>query len=95
MIIWTLHGSSGKEISKALKHFSFMNEAKVEEIEDKLSQATHNYIDVRKLYENELRSSHVYKERITELEAKVQTLEDEISSLKDQLKLVDQRVAPV
>ena len=41
MIIWTLHGSSGKETSKALKHFSFMNEAKVEEIEDKLSQAIH------------------------------------------------------
>ena len=95
MIVWTLHGTTGKEISKALKHFSFMNEAKVEEIEDKLSQAIHDYIDVRKLYENDLRSSHVYKERIVELEAKVQTLEDEIASLKDQLTQVEQRVAPI
>ena len=23
MIVWTLHGTTGKEISKALKHFSF------------------------------------------------------------------------
>ena len=34
MIVWTLHGTTGKEISKALTHFSFMNEAKVEEIEE-------------------------------------------------------------
>ena len=33
MIVWTLHGTTGKEISKALKHFSFMNEAKVDEME--------------------------------------------------------------
>ena len=85
MIIWTLHGTTGKEISKALKHFSFMNEAKVEEMEDQLSQAIHDYIDVRKLYENELRRSRVYRERIVELEAKVHTLEDEIASLKDKL----------
>ena len=85
MIIWTLQGTTGKEISKALKHFSFMNEAKVDEMEDQLSQAIHDYIDVRKLYENELRSSHVYREMIAELEAKVQALEDEIASLKDQI----------
>ena len=71
MIIWTLQGTSSLEISKALKHFSFMNEAKVDETKDQLSQAIHDYIDVRKLYENELRSSHVYRERISELEAKV------------------------
>ncbi len=75
MIIWTLQGSSGKEISKARKHFSFINEAKVEEIEDKLSQAIHDYIDVRKLYENELRTSHIYRERIFELENRVRALE--------------------
>ena len=62
-----------------------MNEAKVEVIEDKLSQAIHDYIDVRKLYENELKTSHVYRERIVELEAKVRSLEDEIASLKEQL----------
>ena len=83
MIIWTLHGSSGKEISKALKHFSFMNEAKVEEMEDRLSQAIHDYIDVKNFYENELRTSHVYRERIAELEAKVRALEDEIASLRE------------
>ena len=71
-----------------------MNEAKVEEIEDKFSQAIHDYIDVRKLYKNELRSIHVYKERIAKLEAKVQTFEDEIKSLKDQLTQVEQRMAP-
>ena len=95
MIVWTLHGTTGKEISKALKHFSFMNEAKVEEMEDQLSQAIHDYIDVRKLYENELRSSHVYREIILQLEAKVQNLEDEIASLRDQLAQIEQRVAPI
>jgi hypothetical protein len=93
MIVWTLQGSSGKEISKALTHFSFMNEAKVEEIEEKLSRAIRDYIDVRKLYENELRTSHVYRERVVELEAKVQALEDEIASLKEQLAQVEQRTA--
>ena len=60
-----------------------MNEAKVEEIEEKLSRAIRDYIDVRKLYENKLRTSHAYRERVVELEAKVQALEDEIASLKD------------
>ena len=64
-----------------------MNEAKVEEMEIRLAQSIHDYIDVRKLYENELRSSHVYKEIIVELEAKVQELENEVASLKE--KLVD------
>ena len=68
-----------------------MNEAKVDEMEDQLSQAIHDYIDVRKLYENELRSSHVYREKIVELEAKVQALEDEITSLKDQIAQAEQR----
>ena len=47
-----------------------MNEAKVEEIERKLARTFHNYMDIRKLYEQELRKSHVYKQRIEELEAK-------------------------
>lgn len=54
-----------------------MNEAKVEEMETRLAQSIHEYIDVRKLYENEIRRSHVYKERIVELEAKVHELENE------------------
>ena len=95
MIIWTLQGTFSLEISKALKHFSFMNEAKLEEIETRLSQDIHDYIDVRKLYENELRSSHVYRERIAELEAKVQALEDEIEPLKDQIAQAEQRTAPI
>ena len=69
-----------------------MNEAKVEEIEKKLSKSMHEYIDVRKLYEDELKKSHVYKERIEELEAKVQVLEVEVSSLREKLSNVEQVV---
>jgi uncharacterized protein YceH (UPF0502 family) len=68
-----------------MKHFSFMNEAKVEEMETRLSKSTDDYIDVRKINEDELRSSHVYKEKIVELEAKVQELENEVASLREQL----------
>ena len=64
MILWTLQDTSGTKISKALKHFSFVNEAKVEEIETRLYKSIHDYIDVRKLYEDELRRIHVYKEKI-------------------------------
>lgn len=49
-----------------------MTEAKVEEIETRLVKVFHDYIDVMKLYKDELRKSHVYKEKIEELEAKVQ-----------------------
>ena len=94
MIVWTLQGTSGIEISKALKHFSFMNEAKVEEMETRLAKSIHDYIDVKKLSEDELRSSHVYKENIAELEAKIQELEDEITSLKEQLAQAEQTMAP-
>lgn len=85
MIVWTLQGTYGIEISKAMKHFSFMNEAKVEEIETRLAKAFHDYIDVRNLYEDELKKSHVYKQRIKELEAKVQGLETEVASLREKL----------
>lgn len=61
MIVWTLQGTSGTDISKAVKHFSFMNESKVEEMETRLSKSIHDYIDVRKIYEDELRRNHVYK----------------------------------
>ena len=93
MIVWTLHGKYGTQILKAMKHFSFMNEAKVEEIETRLSKSIHDYIDVRKLCEDELRKSHVYKEKIVDLEAKVQALEAKIPSLREQLINVQQVVA--
>lgn len=62
-----------------------MNEAKVEDMETRLSKSIHDYIDVRKLYEDELRKSHVYNKRIVEHEAKVQALENEVASLREQL----------
>ena len=62
-----------------------MNEAKVEEMETRLSKSIHDYIELINLYEDELRKSHVYKERIVELEAKVQALENEVASLREKL----------
>ena len=85
MILRTLQDTFDTNNSKVLKHFSFMNEAKVEEMETRLAKSTHDYIDMRKLYEDDLRSSHVYKERIVELQAKVKELEDEVASLREKL----------
>ena len=62
-----------------------MNEAKVEEMENGLSKSINDYIDVRNLYEDEPRKSHVDKERVVELEARVQALENEVSSLREKL----------
>lgn len=62
-----------------------MNEAKVEEMETRLSESIHDYNDVRKLYEDEIRRNHVYKERIVDLEAKIQALENEVASLREKL----------
>ena len=72
-----------------MKYFSFMNEAKVEEIETRPAKFVHDYIDLRKLYEYELRKSHVYKEKIEELEAKVQVLEAKVASLREKLVNTD------
>ena len=58
-----------------------MNEAKVEEIKTKISKSMHDYIDVRKLYEDKIRKNHVYKENIEEPNAKLQVLEVELVSL--------------
>ena len=44
-----------------MQHLSFMDEAKVEEIETKLARILHEYIDKIKLYEEKLRKSYVYK----------------------------------
>ena len=48
MILWTLQGTSGIEISKNMKVFSLMNEEKIEEIETRLAKSFHDYIDFRK-----------------------------------------------
>ena len=90
--LWTLQGTLGTKISKAMKHFSFVNEAKVEEIETRLAKFMHDYIEVRKIYEDELRKSHVYKEKIEELEAKVQVLEVDGASLREKLINAEQVV---
>ena len=65
-----------------------MNEAKVEETETKLSRTFHDYIDARKLYEEDIKKIHVYKWRIEELEAKAQGLEAEVIYLNEQLASV-------
>ena len=70
-----------------------MNEAKVEEMETRLLNSIHDYIGVRKIYEDQLRISHVCKERIVELEAKVQALENEVTSLREHLTQAEQIVA--
>ena len=54
MIVWTLDNTSGKEISSLVKHFALMNEAKVDQIEDRLAAMYNECIDVWKLYEEEI-----------------------------------------
>ena len=71
MIVWTLDNTSGKEISSLVKHFALMNEAKVDQIEDKLATLCNECLDVRKLYEEELKSNYVHKKMIGELEGKI------------------------
>ena len=51
MIFWTLDNTTGKEISNLVKHFALMNEAKVDQIEDRLATTYNECLDVRKLYE--------------------------------------------
>lgn len=72
-----------------MKHFSFMNEAKVHEIEERQARSFHDYIDVRKIYEEELRKRHVYKKKIEEIYAKAQGLETKVASLKQKLDSVE------
>ena len=74
-----------------MKHLSFMNETKIEEIETKISDSIHDYIDVRKLYEDELRKSHVYKEKILDPETKIQALEAKLPSLREKFWLLENR----
>lgn len=68
MIVWTLDNTDGKEIFVLVKHFALMNEAKVDQIEDRLVAAYNECLDVRKLYEEELKMSYVKKKKIEELE---------------------------
>ena len=50
----------------------------------------HDYIDLKNLYKDELRKSYAYKERIEELEAKVQGLEAKVASLGEKLENAEQ-----
>ena len=54
-----------------LKHLAYMNEAKVDQIEESLAKAYNECMDTKKLYEEELKMSYVQKKRIQELEEKV------------------------
>ena len=61
MIVWTLDTTTRKEISSLVKHFALMNEAKVDQIKDRLAVAYNECLDVKKLYEEELKMSYVQK----------------------------------
>ena len=69
-----------------LKHLTYINEARVEQIEDRLATIFNECVNTRKLYEEEVKMSYVKKQRIQELGDEVQSLESEIASLQDQLK---------
>lgn len=73
----------------AMTNFVFMNKVVVECIEDKLAKTFNEYVDTQKLYEEELKRSHVYKTRVEELKLKVQSLEGEVASLRDKLKTIE------
>ena len=47
-----------------VKHFALMNEEKVDQIEDRLATLCNEFLDVRKLCEEELKSNYVHKKRI-------------------------------
>ena len=83
MIVWTLDNTSGKEISSLVKYFAVMNDEKMDQIEDRLVSLSNHFLDVRRLYEEELKSNYVHKQRIRELEEKIQSLEIELASLKE------------
>ena len=48
-----------------------MNEAKVDQIEDRLATAYNECLDVKMLYEEELKMRYVQKKRIEELEGRI------------------------
>ena len=88
MITWTLDNTTSREVSSMLKHSAYMNETKMDQIENRLFVAYNECLDTRKLYEEELKTNYVQKKKIEELENKVQSLEIEILSLQDQLKAI-------
>ena len=49
-ITWTLANTTSKEVSSILKHLVYMNEAKVDQIEDIITTAYNGFLDTRKLY---------------------------------------------
>ena len=59
MITWTLDNTIGREVSSMIRHLELMNEAKMDQIEDRLAIAYNECIDMRKLYEEELKIIHV------------------------------------
>ena len=61
MIVWIVDNATGKEISSLVKHFALMNEVKVDQIEDMLAAIYNEFLDVRKLYEEELKTNYVQK----------------------------------
>ena len=63
-----------------------MNDEKMDQIENMLVSLCNECLDVRKLYEEELKSNYVHKKRIGELEGKIQSLEAQLASLEEQIK---------
>ena len=63
-----------------------MNEAKMDRIEHRLDVAYNECFNINNLYEEELKTSYVKKQRIEDFEGKFQSLEEKIASIKDQLK---------
>lgn len=68
LITWDVDTTQGGEVASVMKYFYFMNEVVVKCIEDKLVETFHEYFDARRLYEEEIKLSHVYKVKIQELE---------------------------
>lgn len=85
LIVWDVDTTPGKEVASAMVHMSHMNEAVVDRLEERLAKAVHEYVDTRKLYEEELRMKHLYRNKIEELEKRVQVLCGEVEALKAQL----------
>ena len=61
MLTWTLDNTTGKEVSNMMKHLALMNEAKMDQIEDRLATSYNEFLETRKLYEEELKTSYVQK----------------------------------
>ena len=56
-----------------IKHLEYMNQAKMDQIEDGIATAYNECLDTRRLYEEELKTSYVMKQKIEELKNKGQS----------------------